>query len=144
MHFPESEGARIETLRVVQPVLDKHCTTCHAEPDSIKAGAPDLSGQLTGPHGCSAAFTALKPHAWAHNGGNGIIFKEGARSEAGEIGAQASRLLSYLNPSHHEVRLDPREMPRVTLWLDCNSNFYGTYHDLKAQGEGQHIEPEVR
>jgi hypothetical protein len=133
---PESSDALpISFPRLVQPVLDKHCTSCHAGPDSIKAGAPDLSGRLTGPHGWSAAFTALKPHAWAHNGGNGIIFKEGARSEAGKIGARASRLLTYLITAHHEVRLDPEEMRRITLWLDCNSNYYGAYHDLQAQGK---------
>ena len=70
--------------------------------------------------------------------------KEGARSEAGKVGARASRLLSYLNPSHHEVHLDPEELRRITLWLDCNSNFYGAYHDLQAQGEGKFIPPAVR
>jgi hypothetical protein len=70
--------------------------------------------------------------------------KEGARSEAGKVGARASRLLSYLEPTHHEVRLNPEELRRITLWLDCNSNFYGAYHDLKAQGEGQNIAPAVR
>jgi hypothetical protein len=142
---PETPDAfPVSFPRLVQPVLDKHCTACHAEPDSIKAGAPDLSGRLTGPHGWSAAFTALEPHAWAHNGGNGIIAKEGARSEAGKIGARASRLLTYLTPAHHEVRLTPEEVRRVTLWLDCNSNFYGAYHDLQAQGEGEIIAPAVR
>lgn len=142
---PETPDAfPISFPRLVQPVLDKHCTSCHAEPESVAAGAPNLSGQLTGPHGWSAAFTALKPHAWAHNGGNGIIFKEGSRSQAGKIGARASRLLPYLEPAHHEVRLTPEEIRRVTLWLDCNSNFYGAYHDLQAQGEGQNIAPEVR
>jgi hypothetical protein len=133
---PESSDAlAISFPRLVQPVLDKHCTSCHAGPDAITAGAPDLSGRLTGPHGWSAAFTALKPHAWAHNGGNGIIFMEGARSEAGKIGARASRLLTYLSSAHYEVRLDPEEMRRITLWLDCNSNYYGAYHDLQAQGK---------
>ncbi len=142
---PETSDAfPISFPRLVQPVIEKHCTACHAEPDSIKAGAPDLSGRLTGPNGWSAAFTTLKPYAWAHNGGNGIITKEGARSEAGKIGARASRLLAYLNPAHHKVRLNPEELRRITLWLDCNSNFYGAYHDLQAQGEGQNIAPAVR
>jgi hypothetical protein len=142
---PESPDASpISFPRLVQPVIEKHCTSCHSEPDSIKVGAPNLSGKLTGPNGWSAAFTALKPYAWAHNGGNGIISKEGARSEAGKIGARASRLLPYLNPAHYKVRLNPEEMRRITLWLDCNSNFYGAYHDLQAQGEGLNIAPEVQ
>jgi Hydrazine synthase alpha subunit middle domain len=142
---PETADASpISFPRLVQPVLDKHCTSCHAEPDSIAAGASDLSGRLTGPNGWSVAFTSLKSYAWAHNGGNGIIFKEGSRSEAGKVGTRASRLLPYLKPGHHEVRLDSEEMRRITLWLDCNSNFYGAYHALQAQGEGQDIAPAVR
>ena len=49
-----------------------------------------------------------------------------------------------LQPAHHDVRLDPEEMRRITLWLDCNSNFYGAYHDLRAPGEGRKVEPAVR
>ena len=128
----------------MQPVLDTHCTSCHAKPDSAAAGASDLSGKLTGPHGWSAAFASLQRYAWAWNGGNGIIFQEGSRSEAGKIGARASRLLPYLEASHHGVRLDPDAMRRLTLWLDCNSNFYGAYHDLQAQGEGRRVAPAVR
>jgi hypothetical protein len=130
--------------RLVQPVLDKHCVSCHAGEEAVAAKAPDLSGRLSDPHGWSAGFTSLKPFAWSYSGGNGIISKEGSRSPAGQIGARASRLLPYLEPTHHKVKLTPSERRRITLWLDCNSNFYGAYHELRAQGEGQRVEPEVR
>ena len=42
------------------------------------------------------------------------------------------------------VRLDPEELRRITLWLDCNSNFYGAYHDTRAQGEGRKVTPAIR
>jgi hypothetical protein len=35
-------------------------------------------------------------------------------------------------------------MRRITLWLDCNSNFYGAYHDLDKQARGEAIMPAVR
>lgn len=142
---PEVDGATpIAFPRLVQPVLDKHCVECHRDAASVLAGAPDLSGRPGGPHGWSTSFASLRPYAWAHNGGNGIIAREGSRSTAGEIGARKSPLLPYLEPGHHQVSLDPEERRRITLWLDCNSNFYGAYHDLRAQAAGRPVEPSVR
>ncbi len=33
----------------------------------------------------------------------------------------------------------PRD--RFTLWLDCNSDFYGTYENLQAQARGEIVRP---
>jgi hypothetical protein len=32
-------------------------------------------------------------------------------------------------------------MRRITLWLDCNSNFYGAYTDLEQQARGEVVRP---
>jgi len=34
-------------------------------------------------------------------------------------------------------------MHRVTLWLDCNSDFFGNYEHTKEQSEGQVIVPSL-
>ena len=30
---------------------------------------------------------------------------------------------------------------RLTLWLDCNSDFYGTYENIQAQARGELVRP---
>ena len=52
----------------------------------------------------------------------------------GNFGARASRLLPYLKPAHHDVKLSPADLRRVTLWLDCNS---GSYENTAAQRRGE-------
>ena len=42
---------------------------------------------------------------------------------------------------HHDVKLSPEELRRITLWLDCNSDFYGTYENIQAQARGELVRP---
>jgi hypothetical protein len=46
-----------------------------------------------------------------------------------------------LSGGHHQVQLTAAEMRRITLWLDCNSNFYGAYHDPEKQARGETVYP---
>jgi hypothetical protein len=39
------------------------------------------------------------------------------------------------------VRLPPEDLRRITLWLDSNSEFYGSYHDIDAQARGEVVYP---
>jgi len=39
------------------------------------------------------------------------------------------------------VKLTTEEIRRITLWLDCNSDFYGAYYNLEAQARGEIVEP---
>jgi hypothetical protein len=34
-------------------------------------------------------------------------------------------------------------MRRLTLWLDCNSDFYGTYESTDAQRRGEVVQPQM-
>ena len=38
---------------------------------------------------------------------------------------------------NHNVKLTADEMHRLALWLDCNSDFYGTYENIEAQRRGE-------
>jgi hypothetical protein len=42
---------------------------------------------------------------------------------------------------HHDVELTPEQLRRITLWLDCNSNFYGAYDQTTEQTLGQVVRP---
>jgi hypothetical protein len=39
------------------------------------------------------------------------------------------------------VKLAPEELRRITLWLDCNSNFYAAYNDAEKQALGEVVKP---
>jgi hypothetical protein len=127
----------------VQPVLDKHCVTCHdRKADDFaakKPGAKDvprLRGNVFGRHGWSESYKALtaghaKPGslAWGMCGGNDIMIyhNELQYSVPGKIGARASRLYSLLKAGHGTKHMNAEELRRFTLWLDCNSVYFGSY-----------------
>jgi hypothetical protein len=143
---PEAEGSfPISFPRLVQPVLDRHCVECHAtERAAGNKKAKDLSGKIIDRRGWSAGFVNLISYAWAWSGENGNVNTEGSRSPAGKIGARASRLPGLLEGDHHGLKLSTEDLRRITLWIDCNSNFYGTYQELKKQGVGERVMPKIR
>ena len=135
---PEAEGSYPLTFpRLVQPVLDKHCVSCH---DRDKK-TPSLRGNEFGANGWSKAFISLSKFAWGKSGGNGVIFREGQYSVPGKEGARVSKLYTMLRKGHGDVKLSPEELRRITLWMDCNSNFYGAYHDVEKQARGEVVKP---
>ncbi len=137
---PEAAGSFPLTFpRLVQPVLDAKCVGCHEE--NRTKGAPGLRGDRFGANGWSEAFLALHTRAWGMSGGNGIALKERQYSLPGQDGARASRLCQMLKLGHHDVRLTDAETRRITLWMDCNSNFYGAYHDAEKQARGALVPP---
>lgn len=135
---PESPGSYpLSFPRLVQPVLDVHCVACH---DREKK-ACKLRGDHFAKTGRSESFEALRPFAWGRSGGNGVALKERQYSLPGEEGARVSRLYKLLAAGHYDVKLSPEDLRRVTLWLDCNSNFFGGYRDPELQARGQTVRP---
>jgi hypothetical protein len=140
---PDVEGSNpFNYPRLVQGVLDRHCATCHQEKKAV-----DLSGEIAGDYGWTKSYDNL---AWKYGSyfrvSNGSInsgIHGGSRSIAGQVGARASGLLEYLDKRHYGVDLPPEDFHRITLWLDCNSEFYGAYHDTEAQARGQVVPPEL-
>jgi len=57
------------------------------------------------------------------------------RTTPGAFGARASRLFALLQKGHHDVKLPPEDLHRLTVWLDSCSLFYGVYE--KEGGEAQ-------
>ncbi len=138
---PDVEGSNpLLYPRLVQPVLDRHCVACHEE----KEEAPELNGDMFADWGWSQSYHTLSALAWAKHGGNGALKRNGTSySIPGEIGARASALLRMLEAGHHDVTLPEEDLHRLTLWLDCNSVFYGAYHDLPDQARGEVILPSL-
>ena len=138
---PEPEGANpFSYVRLVQPVLDRHCTDCHQKDKAV-----DLTGALEGPYGFTRSYNNLaKKYGFYYNSSNGSYrhaTRGGARTEPGKFGARGAKLTEYLGESHHGVRLTVEERRRVIVWLDANSDFFGAYEDTLAQSRGELVKP---
>jgi len=140
---PDVDGSNpFNYPRLVQGVLDRHCVECHRQRRAI-----DLSGAAGGAHGWTRSYENLAAkYGFYFTVGNGTInagVHGGSRTTPGRFGARAAPLLPYLDERHYGVRLSDEEFHRVTLWLDCNSEFYGAYHDVQAQATGAVVRPQL-
>jgi hypothetical protein len=115
--------------RLVQPVLEKHCLPCHKKNAAKKA--PNLAREPIGKGRARwyASYASLAPKYGFWNYGNGH------RTVPGQFGARASKLFQMLEKGHHDLKLPPEDLHRITLWLDSCSVFYGVYE--KDRGEAQ-------
>jgi hypothetical protein len=129
-------------VRLVQPVLDRNCVACHRDKKAL-----DLAGAVDGRYGWTRSYNNLagKYGFYFHvkNGAINTGVHGGSRTVAGGFGARASKLLDYLDERHYGVRLSPEDFHRVTLWLDCNSEFYGAYENTAAQSRGAVVLPSL-
>ncbi len=140
---PEPEGSRpFSYVRLVQPVLDRHCVECHRQ-----EGALDLSGVIEGTHGFSRSYNNLaSDFGFYYDSTNGSLHRAGrggARTEAGRFGARAARLTDYLGEDHYGVQLSDGELRRIIVWLDANSDFLSAYEEVEAQRRGEVVWPSL-
>ncbi len=141
--LPEVEGSNpFNYVRLVQDVLDRNCVDCHTRRNAI-----DLTGIIEGPHGWTRSYTNLaSKYGFYFDVTNGSIHSGvhgGARTIPGRFGARAAKLLSYLDKNHYDVNLSEDDFHRLTLWLDCNSEFYGAYEQPAAQSQGIVVRPSI-
>ncbi len=111
--------------RLVQPVLDRRCVPCHTEKanEAINLEREPLERKWF----ASYVNLATKFGFWD--------YQHAYRTQPGQFGARASKLLPLLENGHYGVELTPEEFRRLTLWLDLCSIFYGVYE--KEGGERQ-------
>jgi hypothetical protein len=140
---PDVDGSNpFNYPRLVQPVLDLNCVACHAEKKVL-----DLAGTPGGPNGWTRSYANLaEKYGFYFHVTNGSIntgVHGGVRTIPGQFGAQAAPLIEYLTAKHYGVSLTDEELRRMTLWLDCNSEFYGAYENIEAQARGEIVEPSL-
>jgi hypothetical protein len=127
--------------RLVQPVLDRNCVTCHQK----EKKAPRLDAEpmvYKTPGGMNktttyyASYISLAPEFGFYDyGGKGWNDPKWYRTTPGEFGAMGSKLYKMLKDGHHDVKLSAEDMHRITVWLDSCSLFYGVYE--KEGGQAQ-------
>jgi formylglycine-generating enzyme required for sulfatase activity len=140
--------------REVQPVLDKHCVSCHdgaeAKPDlrrdqgrfvAFKNGDPKARiisdvprEQLVKQYGgvFPPSYIALRS----------LVRVGGLESDLrllapGEFHADTSELVQMLKKGHHGVRLDEEAWNRIYTWIDLNAPCHGTWREVVGQEKMQ-------
>jgi len=141
---PDCEGSNpFSYVRLVQPVLDRHCVGCHKEKKAL-----DLTGTIEGKNHFTRSYNNLAGkygfYFHVYNGSIRTGVHGGSRTIPGEFGAQASELLKYMDQRHYGVKLPKEDFHRLTLWLDCNSEFLGAYENAEAQARGEIVLPSLQ
>ncbi|MDR3198018.1 MAG: hypothetical protein LBU34_09145 [Planctomycetaceae bacterium] len=112
--------------RDIQPILDKHCVSCHNN-DQM-----DGSVNLVGDWGAQYTFSYLNLSYRSMFGDNRN--RPESNFEPYQIGSSASKLMKLINENHGEAKLSDAEKKMVRYWLDVGANYAGTY---AANGTGQ-------
>ena len=122
---------------MVQPILDRHCASCHAgKPGDA---LPELTSAPDKKHTTfSRSYVALLT-------AKDLVPRYAARNQVqvtppgGRIGARGSRLLKLVTEGHHDVKLSDQERRTLAAWIDCNAVFYGVYRpeDQRRQLQGE-------
>jgi hypothetical protein len=126
---------------LVQPVLDRHCVTCHDGQEGLGRSLLVLTGEAAGKF--SRAYQELRPYLRWYEWGDASISQ--IATHPGQVGADASPLTRIFEDETHRAALKwtAADRRRLYLWLDANAPFYGTYgrEEQLAQREGQSIAP---
>ena len=134
--------------REVQPVLDKHCVSCHNGKQPIadlraERFHPDYRGHALARLGAQR----LHPQLERHFGGKQVKYTPAYESllpyvrrvgieddvhilEPGEYHADTSELVQMLTKGHHGVKLDTESWDRIVTWIDLNAPCHGTWSDV--------------
>jgi hypothetical protein len=138
---PDVDGSNpFSYVRLVQPALDRNCVGCHSKEKAI-----DLAGIVEGENGWTRSYNNLAArYGFYFHVSNGSIntgVHGGSRTIAGAFGARVSGLLEFMVERHYGVKLSEEDFHRLTLWLDCNSEFYGSYENTLSQARGEIVYP---
>jgi len=132
-------------VRLVQPILDRHCAGFHSGETEEEGEKPRpslmLTGRRSGPFNVS--YRALRPYVrwyeWGDNSISRIV------TFPGRMPADVSPLIGILENETHKdnVALSEDERRNLYLWLDGNAAFYGVYslREQAAQRRGDAIPP---
>ena len=133
--------------RLVQPVLDAKCVSCHGEKRNPKA--PDLRAGdwRKDKWGFSTSWSNLVHRtnyfAWEMVEEKRVDWRffTPAYTEPGRYLAMNAPLRKMLDAGHHGVKLTPEERERLILWMDSNGQYIAHDHAAEAQRDGKIVKP---
>lgn len=140
--------------REVQPVLDRHCVSCH---DGSRTGVADLRSESAGaraepkPIGyvprlhpdMLAATQGKLTYSPAYDVLIHSIRRVGVEDDVslltpGEYHANTSELIQMLEKGHCGVELNAEAWSRLITWIDLNGPCHGTWGDVFPIPDGAH------
>jgi len=125
----------------VQPVLNKHCISCH---NGKKADHPDLTDRPDIPPECKAAnyrngtkfspsYIALRSYVRSPT-----IESDMHLLPPYEFHADTTELNQILEKGHHGVRLDTEAKDRLYTWIDLGTPFHGSWTGIMGSAKVDH------
>jgi hypothetical protein len=124
LHRGPEGSAPMNFTRLVQPVLDRHCVRCHDGTPAAGKAPPALTDQPAKTF--SRAYHNLKPFVRWYEWGEASISQ--IATHPGRIGADESPLTRILADANHaNIGLSDADGRTISLWLDANAPFSGTY-----------------
>ena len=139
--------------RLVQPVLEAKCVSCHGE--KRKEKMPDLR---KGDYAADkfffyTSFYSLAPYVnyytsayrgnWRDMGVQRDAFVP-PYTEPGKFGAYASPLYALLAKGHHDVKLTGEETQRLVLFMESNAAYFAHDENVRAQADGAVVLPALQ
>ena len=118
---PPWGAGRIDYVKMVQPVLDRNCVSCHSGTEP--RNKLDLSGDKNRFFNMSFSTLCSKKlidYYWLNAGPTGVFPALGT-------GSWTSKLTQLLEKGHHEVALTENEKRALYAWIDSNAIYYGTW-----------------
>ena len=114
-------GTPFSYVRFVQPILNRHCVTCHggAKPEKGLDLTSARSGAFTISYASLTKSPSLVPRFPARN-------QIQVTEPGGKIGALGSTLMRQLRAGHKDVKLTDTELRALAAWIDLNAVFYGS------------------
>jgi len=114
--------------RDVQPILDRLCVDCHGYEKTERGGPYGGKVALTGDRGpmFSHAYFTMTVRRLFSDGRNLARSNYPPRT----LGSSASRILTMLDGSHHEVKATPQQKRMLRLWIESGAPYPGTYAAL--------------
>ncbi|MFV2069619.1 MAG: hypothetical protein ACC645_21855, partial [Pirellulales bacterium] len=108
---------------VVQPVWNRHCTSCHNARDDRKL---DFTATLDAEK-VPASYRTLISQGWVHYLDYGWNSGGNEKREPLTFGTVKSRLWQVIDHGHHNVELTVEEKRRVKCWTDLNCPLWPNY-----------------
>ncbi|MCB9784846.1 MAG: hypothetical protein H6751_17895, partial [Candidatus Omnitrophica bacterium] len=122
---PSWGGKPFSYQEIVQPVLEKHCVSCH---NAKTKETLNLSGQQD-EQGIPASYRTLVSQGWVHYCDCGWNSGGCEKLEPLTFGTVKSKVGDVLNAGHYEVKLTTDEVRRFKTWIDMNCPLWPDYVD---------------
>lgn len=120
--------------REVQPVLDRHCVSCHAE----KAKPDFRDGPDVHPKALASSYNNGTKFPPSYLALRSFVRTPTIESDMhllmpAEYAANTTALVQMLKQGHYGVRLDPESWERLYTWIDLNTPAHGTWHEIVGE-----------